>query len=330
MRASASECTFVRRASIVSGATAPDKPVGGDNDDDSLRLAHVQDTVSKTLPCEVSVVAPIDILALVASNDLIPALSVVTSMVIKRCLSVTSWEKLIDREYSSVGPAVATEPAQSRCAGNEQEENVQAADESDLKSPICTTLDDFKSFKKWASTTQFKTVVETWDKDATKYKVGELVETCSSLDDYAEYAFVIRERNVTTYIDIKSERLRDILRVVLHDIKAISLMEDKPSIDRNILFHFLPELDKYAENMNSSDCAFPRQCLCLLIHHLKEAYSATSQRLESILQHGHITYDLLLALFKPGCQVYTTCLGTKEPRCVIFDAGEEITQNDET
>ncbi|KAJ5257472.1 hypothetical protein N7524_009028 [Penicillium chrysogenum] len=49
-----------------------------------------------------------------------------------------------------------------------------------------------------------------------------------------------------------------------------------------------------------------------------------------MLQHGHIIYDLLWALFKPGCYVYTTCIGTKEPRCVTFDAGEEITQNDET
>jgi hypothetical protein len=35
---------------------------------------------------------------------------------------------------------------------------------------------------------------------------------------------------VTRYIDIKSHDLRDILRVVLHGIKAISLMEDKPSV----------------------------------------------------------------------------------------------------
>lgn len=49
-----------------------------------------------------------------------------------------------------------------------------------------------------------------------------------------------------------------------------------------------------------------------------------------MLEHGHITYDLLWALFKPGGHVYTTCLGTKEPRCVRFDAGEEMTQRDET
>ncbi|KAJ5454033.1 uncharacterized protein N7458_004989 [Penicillium daleae] len=146
---------------------------------------------------------------------------------------------------------------------------------------------------------------------------------------------VIINRNseeVTPYIDIKSEGLRDILRVVLHDIKAISLMEDKPSIEQNVLFHFLPELDRCAENIdNSSDHdSAHAEHLRLLIDHLKHAYASISKRLESMLQHGHVTYDLLWALFKPGCHVYTTCLGTKEPRCVRFDAGEEMTQNDET
>ena len=49
-----------------------------------------------------------------------------------------------------------------------------------------------------------------------------------------------------------------------------------------------------------------------------------------MLQHGQITYDLLWALFKPGSHVFTRCFGTNEPRCVVFDAGEEKTQNDET
>jgi hypothetical protein len=33
--------------------------------------------------------------------------------------------------------------------------------------------------------------------------------------------------------------------------------------------------------------------LLLLIDHLKYTYASTLQRLESMLQHGHITYDLL-------------------------------------
>ncbi|OQD78753.1 hypothetical protein PENANT_c084G10035 [Penicillium antarcticum] len=238
-------------------------------------------------------------------------------------------------ECASAELSVATKPTQSGPASNGQE-GVQVADGNDLNCPICTTPDDFKSFEKWASASQYKTIVETWDKEACKYKIAEPNESSGGLDDYAEYAFVIRERvdrnseDVTPYIDIKSKGLRDVLCVVLGGNKAISLMEDKPSIEQNSLFHFLPELDKYAENMNDSECELPRQHLRLLIDHLKQAYSTISQRLESMLQHSHITYDLLWALFKPGSHVFATCFGTKEPRCVIFDAGEEITQNDET
>ncbi|KAF7133971.1 hypothetical protein CNMCM5793_005497 [Aspergillus hiratsukae] len=53
------------------------------------------------------------------------------------------------------------------------------------------------------------------------------------------------------------------------------------------------------------------------------ACPSTSQRVTSLFRHGQITYDLLWALFKPGYLVYSTCLGTGKPRCVIFDAGEE-------
>ncbi|KAJ5830859.1 Spastin [Penicillium chrysogenum] len=246
--------------------------------------------------------------------------------------------KLTHDECGSAEPSLATKPVRSSSASNEQQENVQAIDEIDIESQICTTPDDFKSFEKWASKSQFKTVVEVWDKEACKYRIAEPTETSNDLDDYAEYAFVVRERvdrtskEVVSFIDIKSEGLRDILRDVLHDIKAVSLMEDKPSIEQNVLFHFLPELDRCAENMDSSsdhESAHAKHLL-LLIEHLKHKYTSTLQRLESMLQHGHITYDLLWALFKPGCHVYTTCIGTKEPRCVTFDAGEEITQNDET
>ncbi|KAF7166805.1 hypothetical protein CNMCM6106_002503 [Aspergillus hiratsukae] len=243
--------------------------------------------------------------------------------------------KLARDECVSAELSMATKPAQSCFSNNEQAEMVQETDGPNLGSPICTTPDDFKSFEKWASKSQFKTVLETWDKEACKYMIGDPVET-SSLDNYAEYAFVVRERvernseEVTSYIDIKSDGLRDILRVVLHDIKAISLMEDKPSIEQNVLFHFLPELNKYADSMDKPDCALPLEHLHLLIDHLKQAFSAISQRLDSMLQHGHITYDLLWALFKPGSHVFTTCFGTKEPRCVIFDVGEEVTQSDET
>ena len=65
--------------------------------------------------------------------------------------------KLIDDEYCSAEPLAAAMPIQSCFASNEQKENT----EIDLESPICTTPDDFKSFEKWASKSQFKTVMET-------------------------------------------------------------------------------------------------------------------------------------------------------------------------
>lgn len=71
--------------------------------------------------------------------------------------------KLTSDEYASAKMSVATGPAQACPANNKQEEGVQVADAIDLDSPICTTPDDFKSFEKWASTPQFKTVVETYE-----------------------------------------------------------------------------------------------------------------------------------------------------------------------
>ena len=69
-------------------------------------------------------------------------------------------------ECASAELASATEPAQSCSASNEQEEAVQVAEGIDIKHTICTTPDDFKLFKKWASSPSFKTVVETYEPPA--------------------------------------------------------------------------------------------------------------------------------------------------------------------
>jgi hypothetical protein len=74
--------------------------------------------------------------------------------------------KLTRENCSSVELSMATKPTRSSSASNGQEENVQAVDEVDLESPICVTPDDFKSFEKWASKSQFKTVMETYEPPA--------------------------------------------------------------------------------------------------------------------------------------------------------------------
>jgi hypothetical protein len=49
----------------------------------------------------------------------------------------------------------------------------------------------------------------------------------------------------------------------------------------------------------------------------------TTHSLVSLQESKEITFDLLWALFKPGALVYTTCFGTRKPRCVIYGSGEE-------
>jgi hypothetical protein len=44
-----------------------------------------------------------------------------------------------------------------------------------------------------------------------------------------------KTQDLTSYIDIKSEELRDILRIVLRDVYGISLNEDKPSVGSSLL-----------------------------------------------------------------------------------------------
>lgn len=41
------------------------------------------------------------------------------------------------------------------------------------------------------------------------------------------------------------------------------------------------------------------------------------------MEHFEITYELLWALFRPNALLYTTCPGSEQPRCLIFDSGEE-------
>jgi hypothetical protein len=45
----------------------------------------------------------------------------------------------------------------------------------------------------------------------------------------------LKSEEVISYVDIKSEGLRDVLREVLRDIKAVSMMEDRPSVIGTIL-----------------------------------------------------------------------------------------------
>ncbi|CEL12015.1 hypothetical protein ASPCAL15108 [Aspergillus calidoustus] len=147
-------------------------------------------------------------------------------------------------------------------------------------------------------------------------------------------------RKSTIFVDVKSKSLHDLLREVLEKVKAVSVLEPKPAIEKIVLFHFLPELksklDQLTHCEQSTDTADPRnpprgiEHLRLLVDYIEKAYAPTMERLTPLLQRGEITYDLLEFLFKPGCHVYTKCPGTGKSRCVVYNAAEEITRADGT
>lgn len=57
----------------------------------------------------------------------------------------------------------------------------------------------------------------------------------------------------------------------------------------------------------------------VLIEYLSSAFAPTARLLYPLLAHEEITFDLLWALFLPNTLVYTTCPGTRQPRCVKLD-----------
>ncbi|KIW99705.1 uncharacterized protein Z518_11118 [Rhinocladiella mackenziei CBS 650.93] len=181
-----------------------------------------------------------------------------------------------------------------------------------------------------ASKLEVKEVHEVWNPKAYEYKVVESPPAVE-LTELDTYVFVVRTRvertslKSTTYVDIKSEDLRDILRIVLKDIKWLSLGEDKPAIEQNLLFHYLSELEAYRVGVANGSIADRNSidALDLLIHTIKNRYKATAERLNPLLKEGKITYDLLWALFKANDYIISICPGSGKPKCLRYEMGEE-------
>ncbi|EDN09608.1 predicted protein [Histoplasma mississippiense (nom. inval.)] len=211
---------------------------------------------------------------------------------------------------SSLDPG--SEPADRKQASdedqNEDEKRVRAS-KIDYKTANGVWYQIGNSFPFGSQISRVETRVQ---KRYGSYKTIESIEQDDTVDALDEYVFVVREhidnesKESTSYIDVKSEVLRDILRGMLQYAKGVNLMEDKPSIEQRTLFHFLPELCEHAEKLRVTADSKPQglEHLLLLVRHIKSAYAATKQHLTPLLQSGQISYDLLWALFKPGSHVF--------------------------
>ena len=92
-----------------------------------------------------------------------------------------------------------------------------------------------------------------------------------------------------------------------------------------MLLHYLPELEAHRADAAVDSVANSKsfEALDLLINTIKKNYRSTIEGLIPLLEEGKVTYDLLWALFKANSHVISICPGSRKPRCLRYDMGEE-------
>lgn len=101
---------------------------------------------------------------------------------------------------------------------------------------------------------EYKRVDQVWDSSIHNYKLQDTAET-SPDTQYDEFLFHVRRtfdwegKYKTTIVDIKSKLLRDALRDVMGNIKGVSLVEETPKLDPNMLFLYLEDLRAHLKQL---------------------------------------------------------------------------------
>lgn len=91
-----------------------------------------------------------------------------------------------------------------------------------------------------------------------------------------------------------------------------------------MLFLYFADLQKYLQDIAPDGVSRAEDCKRLVVHaaqlkcllrYLEEDYLEVKKALKSLLDVGHITFDLLWSLFRPNEIIYTsTYNATDEPR----------------
>ncbi|KAL3293147.1 AAA family ATPase [Colletotrichum asianum] len=181
----------------------------------------------------------------------------------------------------------------------------------------------------------YKRVDQVWDSSIHNYKLQETAETTTD-SQYDGFVLQIRRtfdwegKYKTTIVDIKSKILRECLQDVIGNIKGVSLVDEVPRMDPNLLFLYLEDLRAYSKKLKKQEPKSSekkarkkqqkhiddkRMHLKVLLKYLDKDYAHIKKSLYPMLENGLITFELLWALFKPNTLVYTTTYGTAdEPR----------------
>ncbi|TVY65630.1 hypothetical protein LSUE1_G007682 [Lachnellula suecica] len=199
-----------------------------------------------------------------------------------------------------------------------------------------------KGKKKRASKLEYKRVDQLWDSTIHNYKLTDTAEDEES-SEYDQYLFNVRRtfdwegKYKATVVDIKSKLLKEALNDVMDGVKGVSLVEETPNIDPNLLFLYLEDLRKVLKGLKNKKITVKkgkkkqkkrnetqRKHLKVLIKYLDKDYASTKKTLYPMLESGLITFDLLWALYKPNTLAYTTTYGSAdEPRAFKIELAEK-------
>ncbi|PGG97394.1 hypothetical protein GX51_07364 [Blastomyces parvus] len=185
--------------------------------------------------------------------------------------------------------------------------------------------------RKRASKVAFKRVDELWDDTIHNYKLTETVDDPDA-SEWDQYIFTVRRKfdwenkYTETVVDIKSKPLREALAHVMDGVKGVSLVQETPVVDPNMLFLYLEESREYIKELKALAksekkkkakrlAATKSAHLKVLVKYLDSDYAETKKTLYPLLESNMITFDLLWALFKPNTVAYTpTYSNPDEPR----------------
>ncbi|KAF8858487.1 hypothetical protein BDZ45DRAFT_591107 [Acephala macrosclerotiorum] len=199
-----------------------------------------------------------------------------------------------------------------------------------------------KDKKKRASKLDYHRVDQLWDSTIHNYKLTDTAEDEES-SEYDQYLFNVRRtfdwegKYKTTVVDIKSKLLKEALNEVMDGVKGVSLVEETPIIDPNLLFLYLEDLREMCKELKNKKLTVKkgkkkakkrqetkRKHLKVLLKYLDKDYAATKKTLYPMLESGIITFDLLWALYKPNTLAYTTTYGSvDEPRAFKIELAEK-------
>jgi hypothetical protein len=197
-----------------------------------------------------------------------------------------------------------------------------------------------KSKKKRGSKLEFKRVDQLWDNTIHSYKLQDTAEVDE--DEYDEYLFNVRRtfdwegKYKSTLIDIKSKLIKEALNDVMEGVKGVSLVEETPSVDPNLLFLYEQDLKKLSKDLKTkirkekmkrkvqkrTDLKIKH--IKVLLKYFDKDYAEVKKTLYPMLESGLISFDLLWALYKPNTIAYSSTYGsTTEPRAFRVEYAEK-------